>query len=314
MSVEADADTYRAHLRRALDIAGVEGDVVLPAVGQTVGELRLHWLDWGGDDASAVPVLFLHGGGLTAHTWDVLALGLRRGRRCLALDQRGHGRSEWSASLDYGPAATARDVDALLDDLELEQVVLVGQSMGGLNALHYAATRPERVAALVAIDAAFDAADSGREAIRRFMTQDSELDSFDAFVVKAGRYRPGRDEAALRVSLGWNVMQLPNGRWTWRYDMRHRIRDDLWSAVLASRADLRTQVRAIGCPVMLVRGERSPVVPQEMFAELAAAVPQALCVVIAGAGHNVHGDRPAGLLEEIQLFLADLTASQRGES
>jgi pimeloyl-ACP methyl ester carboxylesterase len=63
-----------------------------------IGTTRFHYLDWGG---SGTPIIFLHGGGINAHTWDCVAVMLRDRFRCVALDQRGHGDSEWSPVVDY---------------------------------------------------------------------------------------------------------------------------------------------------------------------------------------------------------------------
>src|SRR4051794_31152425 len=97
-----------AHLRLAVRIAGLEVDeLVLPTEHDVVvGGLRLHYLDWG--SARRPPLLFLHGGCLTAHTWDLVCLALRKQFHCLALDLRGHGDSEWSPTVDYGPDAHSR--------------------------------------------------------------------------------------------------------------------------------------------------------------------------------------------------------------
>ena len=59
--------------------------------------------------------MFLHGGGLSAHTWDIVCLALREEYRCYALDLRGHGDSEWSPALDYSLGAHLRDLEALLN-------------------------------------------------------------------------------------------------------------------------------------------------------------------------------------------------------
>ena len=87
-------------LRQAVAIAGLDPvEITLPHDHQLIiGNLRFHYLDWGG---SGHPLLFLHGGGINAHTWDVLTLMLRDRYRCIALDQRGHGDSEWSPVIDY---------------------------------------------------------------------------------------------------------------------------------------------------------------------------------------------------------------------
>src|SRR6516225_8004013 len=104
-----DRDAEIGMLRRAVTIAGLDpAEITLPSDHQLIiGNLRVHYLDWGG---GGQPILFLHGGGLNAHTWDVLALMLRDRYRCIALDQRGHGDSEWSPVIDYAVDSQSRDV------------------------------------------------------------------------------------------------------------------------------------------------------------------------------------------------------------
>lgn len=127
-----------AGLEHALRVANL-GDlhVVLPRdVDVVLRGMRFHYLDWGND--AAPPILFLHGGGLTAHTFDLVCLALQGEHHCLALDQRGHGDSEWSAVMDYETATHAADIAAFVDHLALRHFVLVGMSLGGLNAIKYA--------------------------------------------------------------------------------------------------------------------------------------------------------------------------------
>src|SRR5712671_2493931 len=88
--------------------------------------LELHYLDWSG---SGEAVILLHGGALTAHTWDLVALDLSNGFRCIALDLRGHGLSGWSD--DYRIDTSAQDIAALIDHLKLDHVHVVGMSLGG---------------------------------------------------------------------------------------------------------------------------------------------------------------------------------------
>src|SRR5215468_5277424 len=141
------------HLRLAVELSGMKVPaVVLPESHDLMlGELRLHYVDWG--TAGRRPMLLLHGGALTARTWDVVCLGLRNEYHCVAPDQRGHGDSDWSPTLDYMPPAHVRDLEALVERLGFDQFVLVGQSMGALNAFAYAARHSARLAALVIIDA-----------------------------------------------------------------------------------------------------------------------------------------------------------------
>ena len=88
------------------------------------GGVRLHALDWGG---TAAPALFLHGGRLTAQTWDYVCLGLRKQVRTVALDLRGHGDSDRTD--DYGFDSHVADIGAVLDALAWPEAHLVGMSM-----------------------------------------------------------------------------------------------------------------------------------------------------------------------------------------
>src|SRR5260370_25762021 len=91
--------------------------------------LKLHYLDWGGDSDKHTLVL-LHGGAAHVHWWDGVAPLLTAYGRVLALDFRGHGRSQCAKSGVYGPGAYLTDVRGLIDDLG-PGVILVGHSMRG---------------------------------------------------------------------------------------------------------------------------------------------------------------------------------------
>jgi pimeloyl-ACP methyl ester carboxylesterase len=108
---------------------------------------RLH-VDDGG--RGGLPVVFIHGFGGTGLDWLGQLDHVRRSRRGIALDLRGHGESDAPADpADYEVDAIAEDVAALMDELELDRVVLVGHSLGGAVSIAYAGAHPERVAGLV---------------------------------------------------------------------------------------------------------------------------------------------------------------------
>ena len=113
---------------------------------------RLACRDFGGHGAS---VLFLHGLAGQSGEWAETAAFLGDRFRVLALDQRGHGRSEQHPD-DLSRAAFVADVAAVIDHLSLDPVVLVGQSMGGNTAFLTAAAYPERVSGLVVVEASPD--------------------------------------------------------------------------------------------------------------------------------------------------------------
>jgi pimeloyl-ACP methyl ester carboxylesterase len=112
--------------------------------------LSLRYVEWG--PASAPPVVMLHGLRSYAHTWEPVAQALLPHWRVIALDQRGRGGSDWDAQRRYHTASYVADLEALVDALGLARFVLVGHSMGGTNAIVYAARHPERVSGLVIED------------------------------------------------------------------------------------------------------------------------------------------------------------------
>lgn len=167
-----------------------------------VNELRLHYLDWGRH--AGPPLVFLHGGRLTAHTWDLVCLALCTDFHCLAVDQRGHGDSEWSPVLEYQPDAHARDIGGLIHALDLQRPVLVGQSLGGLNAMTYATHAASQLAGVVLLDVGPDVQSNGAKRITSFVA-DPGPGTLEDFVERARLHNPGRDPRLLRYSLLHNL-------------------------------------------------------------------------------------------------------------
>ena len=179
-------------------------------------DLNFHYLEWG--DRAKPPILMLHGFAQQAHSWDFVALAFADRHRIIALDQRGHGDSDWAPDSDYTPETQQKDIAAIVEKLSLDKFVLMGLSLGGRNSFTYASNNPERVRALVIVDAGPENIRIGTQNIQRFVEQDDELDSIDAFVDRVISYNPRRDPIQIRGSIINNLKKLPNGKWTWKYD------------------------------------------------------------------------------------------------
>ena len=226
-------------LKLAAEISGLQPpEVILAESGNRVVEdFRLHYLDLGHQGAGGT-ILFLHGGGLNAHTWDVVSLMLRERYRCVALDQRGHGDSEWSPGSDYGMQSHLRDIEGFVGQLKLRRPVLVGQSMGGINAINnYAGRDSAEMAALVVVDVGPEIIAAGGARIRDFIAL--QLDSPEDFLKRAMEFNPLRDPRILRRSLFYNLRQLANGKWTWKHDTRRVGETTTEAALAAQRAPFR---------------------------------------------------------------------------
>jgi pimeloyl-ACP methyl ester carboxylesterase len=254
--------------------------------------LRFHWLDWG--TAGLPPVLLLHGGAQTAHSYDEVAPALARRHHVVSLDQRGHGDTSWAPR--YRREDFAGDVDAVLDHLGWDAAALVGMSLGGLNAIACAAARPDRVRALVVVDVVPSIAPEAREAIAKQLAV-HEFDSFDDAVAKAHAFNPRRTIENIRERLGHAMRPFPDGRWRYKFDPH----------IGSGAADLErlwADVRRIRCPTLLVRGAESPVVTPESMARFLSALQRGRVAEVAGAGHSVMGDNPGGFLDAVAPFLA----------
>lgn len=265
----------------------------------TVGDLSLHSLDWG--TAGLPPLLCLHGITQTAHSWDEVAPALARTHHVRALDQRGHGDSSWAPDGDYRIATQNRDVEAFLCTVGATPSVLVALSMGGLVALTLAARAPALVRALVVVDIAPEVKRAGVENIRSFVAATDELDHFEDFVARAHAFNPRRSLENIRERLRHNLKQLPNGRWTWKYDPHLRNPARVGEAL----GDLWKEIEAIRCPVLIVRGGESDILDPEVATRFAGIV-GATVETVTGAGHSVMGDNPAGFLAAVEPFLAGL--------
>lgn len=270
----------------------------------TANGMRFHYLEWG--SAANPPMLLLHGFAQTCHSWDFVALGFSDDYRVIVLDQRGHGDSDWAADGDYSPETQQNDISAVVSEIGLEDFTLMGLSMGGRNSFTYAANNPDRVRALVIVDAGPQNMQQGTQNIRNFVQQDDELDSVDAFVERVLKYNPRRPPEQIRGSIMHNLKQLPNGKWTWKYDKRLRRPGRRMGSDPETEKRLWGYLEALQCPTLLVRGGASDIIAMDTADKMHAVIPNSQLATIEGAGHLVMGDSPAGFQRAVSEFLAGL--------
>jgi esterase len=262
----------------------------------TLNGLRFHFLDWG--TAGGPPLLLLHGGAQTAHSWDEVAPDLARDHHVLCLDQRGHGDTAWAPEGRYERADFVADVRAFLDDRGWPAATVVGLSMGGVNAIAFTAAEPERVRGLVVVDVAPTVARAGATAIREQLTVRG-FATFEEAVERALAFNPRRTRANIEDRLRHALRQDASGRWTYKYDPAIG-----GGGVAADLERLWDDVRRLRCPTLLVRGAESPILAAETAVRFARELPSAAVAEVPGAGHSVMGDNPVGFLAAVRPFLA----------
>jgi pimeloyl-ACP methyl ester carboxylesterase len=268
----------------------------------TVNGLRLRYRDWGGP--GTVPALAFHGFALNAHSWDEVAPALSARLRLLAFDQRGHGLSEWAKDLaDYSREQMIRDIEEIVRALGLVPPVVIGHSMGGMNALAYAARHPGGLRALVLVDVGPEVRVDGAEEVIRFVAGPYELPGLEDWVEHTARYYPWRSKDRIRARLEVSLRRTPAGTLARQYDERFR-RPEFRGVV--GHEDLWAAARSLRVPTLLVHGGASPVLSREMAERFAAEVPAVRLVSIAGAGHSVAGDKPDEFAKVVDAFLGEV--------
>jgi len=267
----------------------------LPRDGTAILDgLRFHFLDWGIEGES--PLLLLHGGAQTAHSWDEVAPDLARDHHVLALDQRGHGDTDWAPDGRYRREDFVGDVRRFLDDREWPAATIIALSLGGLNAIAFAATHPERVTGLIVVDVTPTINEAGGKAIAAQLGM-REFASFEEAVARAQAFNPLRSAENIRTRLGHALRQTADGRWAYKFD------PGIGSGGLETDFErLWEQVRQIRCPTLLVRGAQSAILSREAAARFVRELPGSTVVELPGAGHSVMGDNPSGFLAAVRPF------------
>ena len=261
---------------------------------------RVHYTEWGAPAAPAV--IFLHGITGHARTWDDEARLLAGRFRAIALDQRGHGDSDPPPDGDYSDAALLGDLEAFVDALGLTRVSLVALSLGGRVAINYAGRHPERVERLVIVDIGPEIAQAGRARVGTLMAHAPErFESLEDVVTHMRGNLPRYTEAMLRQRAQHAVRPLPGGGFTWKYD--RALREAIRQGTMRVPSDLWPQWGAITCPTLLVRGDESDILTDEIAKKMVDALAHARLVVVPNAGHTVPGDQPAVFQALLREFL-----------
>jgi esterase len=297
------SDEFQSLLRSAADLEiPHDPDVRYASRNTVVRHLRLHFLEWG--DPDAPPLVLIHGGNQSAHSWDLVSLHLADRFHVYALDQRGHGDSEWSRDADYSVPALTADARGFIAQLGLVDPIIVGHSLGGLVTMTLAAESPSLPRALVIVDTAPEISHEGSQAVRNFILANAEFDSIDQFVERVVKYDPYRSPEHIQRTVRYNLLERADGRFIAKSDrMLHDAEFAKRRPMGAGRPVNIDSVRAIDCPTLVVRGGESEVLERDSAERFASALPRGQLAEVPKAGHNVHGQNTPGFLEAVRPFL-----------
>ncbi len=263
--------------------------------------LRLHYLDWGKNDKE--PMLLLHGFMAHAHAWDEFALGFQDRFHIIALDQRGHGESQWSEDEAYSLDDHFSDIAYLIESLELKGLIFMGHSMGGRNALFYTACHPQNVARLILVDArpanSLRASERLKYDLLHLPLQASSLDEI-AQAMRVLYPSVPIDICHDLASHGYKEEGV-GGCFVPKYDARMSFHSEQMGCMTE---DLWPFMKNVGCPTLIVRGEESPFLSREDAQEMSVVIPQAEWVEIPQATHLPVQENPVIFKKVISDFLS----------
>jgi pimeloyl-ACP methyl ester carboxylesterase len=267
------------------------------------------------------PVLLLHGGGQTRHAWSKIAAAIAgKSHVAYALDQRGHGDSDWVATGAYEFADYAADAKVVAAELTRRsgaKPIAIGASLGGIASL-LAEGEAERdqganvFSALVLVDITPRVDQTGVAKVLGFMRANARegFASVGEAAQAVADYLPQRPRPKSHEGLKKNLRLSPDGRWRWHWDPR--FLDGPRAAGTdrhALEASLIDAARRIQIPALLVRGASSELVKEVHAKEFLELVPHADYVDVSGARHMVAGDRNDHFSAAVLSFIERLSTT-----
>lgn len=258
----------------------------------SVGDVRLHHLDYGGDGAS---ILCLHGVTGHAWTWSAVAVRLTPVGSVRALDLRGHGDSQWSASGAYGTAYHVADIDGWIRANRLDQVVLVGFSWGALIALSLAARHPEAVKGVVILDVepSFEAGVDDVPPLTRSHRSRAAAASAERL---ANPHAPD-ETIALAVDMGY--------RWGPTEEIRPKHDPYFFEHWPFREDDHWGELESLSLPALFVHAGDS-FVRRAVMERMASLVPKSKFAEVQDCGHVMPVENPAGVVAAVMPFLENV--------
>ncbi len=279
--------------------------LVQPVEGELkLNGLRINYFEWKGRGRR--PLVLMHGLRDYAYYWQDCANRLLDDFHVYTFDQRGHGESE-RAPGGYLVWALAADLAAFVDAVGLERFDLAGLSLGSRCSMAYARDNWQRLGHLVLMDMGPQMAKVGARGLKADMTAKADVppSSFtheDALAF-FGRQWPSLDEPSLQRLVQNALVQGEDGLYSNRYD--RRLADITTKAAIPEIDYLWDSLTRIQCPTLVMRGEHSPILDDEISARMVESLPDGRLYVFEDTGHSLPRLRPERFAGVLRSFLLD---------
>jgi 3-oxoadipate enol-lactonase len=239
---------------------------------------------------SGPAIVFAHGAGGNHLSWYQQVVHFRERYTCVTFDHRGFGRSLDARPVDERPRFD-EDLAALIDHLELRDVCLVAQSMGGWTCLGYAVTHPQRVRALVMADTAGGLTSPELQAARaEVQARRGNMPLLSGAISEGFRKRDPRGAFLYEQIFGLNPPR----------------EQALGSGTPMNRLSVSVeQATALPMPVLFIEGDNDVLIPPEVIRVAQQHIPGARLQMVADAGHSVYFERPDEFNRVLEAFLRE---------
>ena len=264
--------------------------------------LRVHYRDEGNPDG--VPIVLLHGSSSSLHTWEPVVERLGTKYRIITYSQPGHGLTGPHPRDDYSAAGMAEALDLVTDQLELEHFVLGGNSMGGWVSWRYALAHPEKVDALLLLDAAGMPLRDGETSPplnigfklqqmalgRALLTQFTPRSIVKQSLLQSVSVKTVATDAA--IDQYWELIRYPGNR-----------RAAGFRALADREMQFADEIHKITAPTLIIWGAEDQLIYASAAQSFDERVPNAEMVIYDGVGHLPMEEAPDRTAADIDGFL-----------
>ncbi len=280
----------------------------------TIDGVQVHYKIYG----SGQPVyILLHGFGASTFSWREVTGPLSQHGTVIAYDRPAFGLTErplpgsWTGDSPYGAQANIRLLFSLMDALQVQQAILVGNSAGGTVAVQAALQNPARVSALILVDAAVYPAGGPRFGLMAPFVNTPQMNRVGPYLVRSIAGDQGTDF----LKTAWHDPAKITDAILAGY--RKPLQVDNWDIGLweytkagSGNEDLPAHLTELKMPVLVIAGDDDRIIPTDLSVQLSKDIPGARLNILTGCGHVPHEECPAPFLKSVSDFVAALPAGQ----
>jgi pimeloyl-ACP methyl ester carboxylesterase len=254
--------------------------------------------------------VLLHGFGASLYSWQPVMASFSQLGKVIAYDRPAFGLTErpltWQGQNPYSPEAAVNQLIGLLDYFGIQQAILVGNSAGGTVAMQAQQAHPERVSALILVDAAvFNG--GGAPGWLHPLLATPQMHHLGPLIARQIETR-----GTQIIQIAWHDPSRITPETMQLYTKPLQVKDwdrALWEFTLASHpADLVSHLAEFNLPVLVITGDDDRIIPVADSERLASALPNARLAVITDSGHVPHEEQPQAFMQVVTGFVNELNS------